>query len=496
MPPSPVAAVSATAAATNKATSRPRQPRRASDNKSARKFGPTPEPTAVLTPNPPLAAARISTGRRKQRPQAKNLPPLNTKSSLSSDSSSLTVQSAPARRTTTGKDLPPHLMTPSVVHTFDVKSDIEALVDRMRSVAMERPHTPGSHSHFDWASDDDDSLPDLPDWATNVKEDTKTDVKASSIISPILEDALKPLPNIEPGSPFTVPITVSASPNIASPLRLQIPAVEEMKEAQKQNVDDKAQKEESKPEAPQPATLLAVPESASHLEPPPQRAFPEKVVNTLPIHPSLPPKPTMTLEAAPAKRHTRQDSAPGHNRGKLSVTEANHKAQSGLAESMHAPKSGFTDSVHTPKSAADPEAKEKVQSPKDQAPEEGIAASMHAPGQAQSAPSHVSSYPIPDAPSQLRSRGPLRGHRQPHSASVTNFSHPDLERARADTAHPAHTRTQSSPPISAGAGDAHSRSLHSRPVITGDALSRLARTLGVAAPRRGAAVPIHAAAKD
>ncbi|EPT02736.1 hypothetical protein FOMPIDRAFT_1022670 [Fomitopsis schrenkii] len=543
-PPTPaVAGSTAAAAATNKASGRPKQPRKASDNKSARKPGPTLEPSATLTPNLPPTAPRVSTGRRK-RSQAKNLPTLNTKSSLSSDSSSLTVQSAPSKRTTTSKDLPPHLMTPSDVHTFDIKSDIEALVDRMRSVAMDRPHTPGSHSHFDWASDDDDSLPDLPDWGTtNAKEDAKTDVKAS-IISPILEDALRPLPNIEPGSPFTVPITDPVSPHTASPAKPQPQIVEEIqetREVQKPDVNapmaqahntpkaqdasnDKPQKERNKPEvpkgAPQPAALPAAAESASQPELTAQRASSEKVANKLPVHPSLPPKPTVTLEAAPAKRHARQDTAPGHKRGKLSATEADRKAETGLAESMHAPKSatgpvhalksgvaesmhapksGLFESMHAPKSAAGPDAKEKEQSPEDEAPLEGLAASMHAPSrpsqsESQSAPSHISSHPIPDAPPHLRSRGPLRGHRQPYSASVTSFSHPDLDRARADNAH--HARTQSSPPAGAGAGHAQSRSVHSRPVITGDALSRLARTLGAPAPRRETAVPVPAAAKD
>ena len=427
-------------------------------------------------------------------------------------------------------------MTPSDVHTFDIKSDIEALVDRMRSVAMDRPHTPGSHSHFDWASDDDDSLPDLPDWGTS---NAKQDVKAS-VISPILEDALKPLPSIEPGSPFTVPMTESGSPNIASPVKLQPQVIEAEKEKPTADVQ-KAQarsipktqepavdKVEAQPKAPlgahRPATPSAEPESSSEPAPAPSKVSPTKATSKPPLHPSLPPKPAASLDATPTKRPTRQDTGPGHKRGKRSATVAEPMAESGLAESMHAPKksvdepvhapksgvaesmhapqSGLTEAMHAPKPTAESKPKEKEQeteqAPKDDAPEEGVAASMHAPGrstESQSAPSHISSHPIPDPPPHYsRSRGPLRGHRQPYSASVTSFSHPDLDRARADSAH--HTRTQSSPPTGAGAGHAHSRSVHARPVITVDALSRLARTLGGPTPRRETAVPVPAAAKD
>ena len=60
------------------------------------------------------------------------------------------------------KDVPPHLSTaPSTATPTELKNDIDALVERVRAVAMDRPHTPGSH--IDWA-DDDDSLPTLNEW--------------------------------------------------------------------------------------------------------------------------------------------------------------------------------------------------------------------------------------------------------------------------------------------------------------------------------------------
>ncbi|KAF9651286.1 hypothetical protein BDM02DRAFT_3111034 [Thelephora ganbajun] len=93
------------------------------------------------------------------------------------------------------KDLPPHLATAtSTTTSAELKSDIDALVERVRTVAMDRPHTPGSH--IDWA-DDDDSLPDLNDWGYT--EDMTTSVQPEehpTSIPPIPEDV--PLQSIIP----------------------------------------------------------------------------------------------------------------------------------------------------------------------------------------------------------------------------------------------------------------------------------------------------------
>ncbi|KAI0693582.1 hypothetical protein BC835DRAFT_1067677 [Cytidiella melzeri] len=104
------------------------------------------------------------------------------------------------------KDLPPHMAAPQENSApSDIAHSIDALVERVRTVAMDRPHTPGTHSHFDWAEDDeDDSLPDLDDWGVTSSlstTDPVTDVADSekvgvNVISPILQDTLRPLPNI------------------------------------------------------------------------------------------------------------------------------------------------------------------------------------------------------------------------------------------------------------------------------------------------------------
>lgn len=85
------------------------------------------------------------------------------------------------------KDLPPHLTTVrSTASTTELKSDLDALVERFRAGAMDRPHTPGSH--IDWA-DDDDSLPDLNEWGYtgDVAASAQPEEPPTSI-PPILED--------------------------------------------------------------------------------------------------------------------------------------------------------------------------------------------------------------------------------------------------------------------------------------------------------------------
>ncbi|EEB94644.1 hypothetical protein MPER_06508, partial [Moniliophthora perniciosa FA553] len=117
------------------------------------------------------------------------------------------------------RDTPPHLMSSNSVN-------IDALVERVRAVAMDRPLTPGSGSHLDWAGDDDDSLPDLDDWGVHTEKhegakekDEQKEVNGVNeqikgkelLISPIMIDGLRSLPDAIPGSPG-----VKASPALSN----------------------------------------------------------------------------------------------------------------------------------------------------------------------------------------------------------------------------------------------------------------------------------------
>jgi hypothetical protein len=107
------------------------------------------------------------------------------------DRKALTGPSTPS---VPAKDLPPHLASSPDTPSFDIRNNIDALVERVRAVAMDRPHTPGSH--IDWARDDDDSLPDLDDWGVISSKGGSTHDELEKI-SPILEGAeLTPLPNV------------------------------------------------------------------------------------------------------------------------------------------------------------------------------------------------------------------------------------------------------------------------------------------------------------
>ena len=135
------------------------------------------------------ASGRGSSRRKRSQQGKTSTAPSNTPSKL------LSVQTL-SRKASTGppspnltKDLPPHLATAnSTANTTELKTDIDALVERVRAVAMDRPHTPGSH--IDWA-DDDDSLPDLNDWGyTEGATAPAQPEEPPTSISPILEDAL------------------------------------------------------------------------------------------------------------------------------------------------------------------------------------------------------------------------------------------------------------------------------------------------------------------
>ncbi|KAI6034327.1 hypothetical protein BKA83DRAFT_4188321 [Pisolithus microcarpus] len=120
-----------------------------------------------VSPITPSGSPRLSNRRRRSHQQGK----ASSKSSKSRNSSTLSP----------------------LLPRKDFRHDIEALVERVRAVAMaeNRPTTPGSH--IDWAGDEDDSLPDLDDWGVTTTH-IMADEERDEGISPILGDTLKQLP--------------------------------------------------------------------------------------------------------------------------------------------------------------------------------------------------------------------------------------------------------------------------------------------------------------
>ncbi|KAJ7499131.1 proline/serine-rich protein [Mycena latifolia] len=400
-------------------------------------------PTVVVGPaspsiEAPTTAPRPSNRRRRSQqlnskgnatPAASlkvNVPPLND--NLLRPQNRLVPHSAPPP----SKDTPPHL-----AGTFDMRNNIDALVERVRAVAMDnRPSTPGSH--IDWAGDDDEGLPDLDDWG--VKTGTSVGDK-DEMISPIIVDGLKPLP--EP---------VAKPPTPSGDVKEDVIAPFVMKD---------------------------------------QRKAPETVQT--PLHPSLPPKPV----PGPASVSNQPQSGSGKNSASKSTAKPIAAVTPGstISPASEPPVASVGGTVRAP----DVKPGEKQDKDKDDASwdsdsgREGLAASIHAPtlSNSLSAPSNLSTPPTqPRNFNPTHNRAQTVGRAFPQTAPV-NFN---SRFPRSGTSTPRggyssggqHARTHSSPP--AGSVLSNHRPPHARPVITGDAISRLARTIASESPSRTPAI--------
>ncbi|KAJ6539147.1 hypothetical protein B0H19DRAFT_1177359 [Mycena capillaripes] len=392
--------------------------------KHGRKTSRSVVPTVVVGPSTPSAEASTTTPRpsnRRRRSQQ-----LNSKGSgnaaaglkvnvPSLDDNLLRPQNrlvVPHSAPLPSKDAPPHLAGSS----FDMRNNIDALVERVRAVAMDgRPSTPGSH--IDWAGDDDEGLPDLDDWGVTTSVGDKDEM-----ISPIIVDGLKPLPE-----PVAKPPTPSgdAKEEIVAPFVME---------------------DQQKP--PQPSQT--------------------------PLHPSLPPKPV----TGPAPRSGR-----GNNNSKSTVNPAVPKVEVPVALPQN-PELVADGTVEQP----DLRVEEKQDDMSSDSGREGLAASIHAPtlSDSLSAPSNLSTHSTQRNFDPTHNRAQTVGRVFPQSAPVNLNS----RFSRSGTSTPRggyrggggqHARTHSSPP--AGSVLNNHRPPHSRPVITGDAISRLARTIAVSTPR-------------
>ncbi|KAI9000926.1 hypothetical protein BD414DRAFT_16680 [Trametes punicea] len=483
--------------------------RKTSDSKPPRKLPPivvNPPPAASNTAPP--SATTPNRSRRKRSQNKGSSSSVASKKSPSSESSSSLLRAEKSPVIT--KDLPPHLVPPPPPETpsFDIKHDIDALVERVRAVAMDRPHTPGSH--IDWAGEDDDSLPDLDDWGVKNVNDKSNAAPSSQpdLISPILADALKPLPNLDFGSPQTGTAAVLDSQKAVPSEEPALPPTLSSAEADDSDhtprgapitsqteeevgpekvgtaqfikgTDEQTSKAKVETHSSQPGRSSEREKSEG-----PQKS-PQKAKVSL--HPSLPPKPVVAMDPT-AKRGPRKPAVPAVKMDDAATVEEPPK--SGLAESMHAPK-------HS-------EPAEMSVTSKESSPErEGLATSMHAPmPSSMSAPSHITTHSTPSFhPTHGRAHtvGRPNGVRMPFSPSHGSFpdgQHPERERgSHRDRIN--HARTHSSPPTGPGTSTARARAGHtSRPIIARTALSQLARSLGGTPPPKREAATAASAAKE
>lgn len=380
------------------------------------------------------------------------------------------VGATPPSQTLLHKDVPPHL---AAAHEAEIRHDVDVLVERVRAVAMaeNRPTTPGSH--IDWAGDEDDSLPDLDDWGVTTTHTNAThDGNQSEEISPILEDALKPLP--EPNS--------------------EVHQEEEREMESYNHRPGQAQESPIEPSfLPSPtegtATIPSTTEKTQcNIVPTAVEEFSSPTLSDgkLPLHPSLPPKPVAAVENLRARG--RSISKPSNLPPKppaCVAEEALTTKTERLSESIHAP------------TADERLALERVSSASSS--ERGLAASIHAPvpglPESHSAPSLLSTRPV-SAGSPAHSRSQTEGQpgiHQLHAAPPGAVSH---RHGRSGASSPlgkhvyTHSRNHSTP--AGGAGPRLPQA--SRPVITGEAISRLARTIGGLGPTpRTQTIPV---AKD
>lgn len=452
---------------TSRAPNRPKPARKASESKGLRKAPSTSSEISSPAPQPQSASNAASTNsrpvprRKRSHTHNNKFPPQVQRASLSIDSNVARFRPEKLSATSASKDPPPHLV-PHVPETpsFDIKHDIDALVERVRAVAMDRPNTPGSH--IDWAGDEDDSLPDLDDWgvtSTTLAEPintTKATPKAD-VISPILEGTLRPLPSLADLDTET-PSTTSGE--IHPDQDVPVIAVNDASEHAEGD---------STPHAIESANSSKFRRPNSHVEQSTEAATAAvsrstaspKIVSTLQTHPSLPPKPVSAFDVFMSRVQSVQTSdsilsAPS--------TEAEPKAHKGLAQSMHAPPDRRVTSNNS-----SPERESSMPT-------------------SSSAPSHIMAHSFPHIPrggfnathSRSHTLGRPPSFRVPHAPSNHHLSDhlSDNERPRrGDIA--SHARTHSSPPTGPGTAHAHARMPNaSRPVITVAAISKLARQLG------------------
>ncbi|KAG0705460.1 hypothetical protein DFH29DRAFT_800186, partial [Suillus ampliporus] len=327
-----------------------------------------------------------------------------------------------------------------------IRHDINALVEHVRAVAMaeNRPSTPGSH--IDWAGEEDDSLPDLDDWGVTTTRTSAGD--RGDEISPILADALKPLPE-----PQTEEDGEDEEEHHMEPL---------------DNGDDGEITKDSSDSSPlsntpdtiatttadahDTPTAIVAPETTTHVEKPL-------------LHSSLPPKPLTTVKTPRAS--SARTTLPPKSASIVGSKEPLATKKEGLSQSIHAP------------SLTEGEAQERTLSTSSS--DYGLSTSIHAPKglpASHSTPSLLN----PSAPSPAHTFSPSHGRSKTEGRAA--FPHPrgtpvsaaNQRAVRSGTSSPlgpSHARNHSTPP-----GGAGQRVPHARPVITGDALSRLARTIG------------------
>ncbi|KAK7060290.1 hypothetical protein VNI00_001055 [Paramarasmius palmivorus] len=462
---------------------------------------------------PPNRRKRSTTNTNSKAPPPITVPKIN----IDESTSPMTPQNRRNSKASLGlnpphsappmRDTPPHLSTSSTA------VNIDALVERVRAVAMDRPSTPGSASHLDWAGDDDDSLPDLDDWGVhteksggeekgeaeetveedqNEKKETEEqmqDLKAKeALISPIMIDGLRSLPDAIPGSPGARASPALSNTHLSaerSPKKRSTSPAPKSPRLQAHRDTTKSTLVPHPSLPPKPSFALANGRGGGRNSRPEKDKFkekPGKEKSEKPAKSDLP-SPTRGAEepSAPTVNGTDKQSSPSPEVKVAPAEEVDLTPQNGK---------GLQASIH-----ADPEAELDEQDSR----RKGLGSSIHAapPSEAPSdSPEHHSTKslnssihaPVPSFPSHSpRANGMThtRAHTLGRPATIPNtgvFNNSRFTRSGTSTprgrgfgeGRGGHARNHSSPPVAHGYRAPHA----TRPVLTGDAISRLARTIG------------------
>lgn len=392
------------------------QPRRLSRGPPAVVVVRAPEASPIT----PSGSPRLSNRRRRSHQQGKgpldrDLKPLSSQASSKSSKSRNNSTLSPLLPR---KDVPPHLATART----EVRHDIEALVERVRAVAMaeNRPTTPGSH--IDWAGDEDDSLPDLDDWGVTTTH-IMADEERDEGISPILGDTLKQLP--EPHSDA---------------------GHHDKQEGQACDVHSD--------ECPQ--DVLQTPLSASCVQADASFKTPGSQLSpgACPAH------------ATPASNYAEKDT-PESN-----VDLPPEPLGSGAKEHFVPKDAGVSESI-LPRVSRNPNPAEQLS--RSSSGERGLHGSIHAPA---SLPESRLTPDIPVRAASVKNDSFNRNHGRSQTESrSTQPPRPSRSGASSPLGNNVctHSRNHSTPPSGGFGQKAHHTS---RPVITGEAISKLARTIG------------------
>jgi len=314
-----------------------------------------------------------------------------------------------------------------------MSKNIDALVERVRAVAMaeNRPSTPGSH--IDWAGDDDDSLPDLDDWGIP----SLVDHKAAQVISPIMVDGLKPLPELSSASSENAtgkegqqapPPSDTLSSELPSKLGIQRP--------------------QAYPKPPDSSSTNTTNDNPESRHPPPSGGS----------------SAVVALEANPDNVEKQLNLTLPHelNKANVAPTPSSAQNQEDLAGQGVAGSGVLERSVRAPTAEQHTEPEPK-----------GLGASMHAPRAFTDTPTHPSGQSPRNRQTHARAQTVGRPFPRPNQTDSNQNRSPRLGRGGFLGSPKRHARNYSSPSTTTP-----NRSSHSRPVLTGDAMSRLARVVG------------------